>query len=481
MIALHPAYELGRQLTHLAAITFLSLVALLQGFAGLYRLDDYRANLEEVLASNNWTAAFAPPPWVNLILIGLLALLALALAWRLSKIASAQLLALFSALLACGYGVIVTAESSPLVDGYVNAVPILRDWGFNREVLRSLLYLVTVLERLLWFPAWALAGAVSIHFVRRVLGLAAASPRDGIAAAAMVQLSFAVVAAMVVHESSVALAAIGLGLMGPMAWRRQRRNGASAPAWPLAASSLLMLCIAVSPEDAVYVAPVAAVLMVPVAWRVSNTWPNLLFVFPALLAVAAAHSHEVVTLAMLAMLLWLAVCMVVVVTTILTNIRTLATEGRRQALWFLSGWIVATTAVAVWVLLTAFGRLAGCSLASESIGCLIHRYKEWFFMAPLPILLLSFVTALLYRGAIDAAQFFRRTAVYGSLFLLSLFVLGSAEALLGDLVRDGLPADTPPMLAAGLMAVVFYPAKRACDRVVDRWLARLRGWADGPE
>lgn len=132
------------------------------------------------------------------------------------------------------------------------------------------------------------------------------------------------------------------------------------------------------------------------------------------------------------------------------------------------------------------GRLAACSVNSPSVPCWLYRHQDWFFLAPLPILLLSFVVGLLYRGPIDAARLFRRTVVYGSMLMLTLFVLGVTEALLGDLVRQGLPWEMPPLVATGVMAIVLYPAKRACDRGAERLLARILRWserdapADGP-
>ncbi len=137
-------------------------------------------------------------------------------------------------------------------------------------------------------------------------------------------------------------------------------------------------------------------------------------------------------MALALMFLWIAVCICVVVATVLYCLRTRVLDGRRQAMWFLSGCMVAATAALAWPLLVWGGRSAGCALDSESAVCTLYRYQDWFLLAPLPILLASFVMGLLYRGPIDAARLFRRTAVYGSMLLLSLFVLGAAEALLGD-------------------------------------------------
>lgn len=178
------------------------------------------------------------------------------------------------------------------------------------------------------------------------------------------------------------------------------------------------------------------------------------------------------------MMPWVGLCMVVLLRTVVARADKLGGRGRRQALWFLSGWAGAALAVLTWQAAVWGGRLAACTVAGPSATCWLHRHQDWFLVAPLPILLLSFVVALLYRGPIDAARLFRRTVVYGSMLMLTLFVLGVSEALLGEFVSRGLPWETPPMLATGILAIVLYPAKRACERGAERLLARILRWSE---
>ncbi len=472
-----------RLLTLRALAALLATLALIQGVGGLYRLADYRADRETALAATHWATAFGPPVWFTLLLVTLLGALSLMLSWRLPQSAPARWLALFCALLAGGYGVMVTAVSSPLFDGYLQAVVLLQRNGVDVALLRGTGHAVAALERLLWIAGWTFAGAVAIHFVRSVLGIAA-SPRPHIAAqAALIQLSFACVAMTLPRTAAITATVLSLAVAGLLLWRRAPPPARAGSSWLLASATLFTLYEGSGLARAVDALPIelalAALLLLAAAWRVAEARPGLLFTLPGLLALATALRIEAVPGALLVMNLWLAVCMIVLVTTIARNLRALDADGRRQALCFLSGWVLAATLAAAWQLLVWGGRLAGCTPAGESALCWLGRYQDWLLVAPLPILLLSFVTGLLHRGPIDAARLFRRTAVYGSMLLLSLFVLGAIETLLGDFLRRGLPGETPPLVAAGVMGVVFYPAKRACDRGVERFLARLLAWADG--
>ncbi|MGB5103163.1 MAG: hypothetical protein WBO04_07555 [Steroidobacteraceae bacterium] len=476
---------LARALTHPILISLVAALSLAQGVGGLYRLADYREDHAAAISGQAWAITFGPPTWVVLLLIALLASLALMLAWRLATDVNARWLALFSALLASGYGVMVTAVSSPLFDGYIRAIPVLQDLGVDLQLLRAGGHAVAGLERLLWIAGWAFAGTVSIHFVRRVLGRIASPGVDRAAEAALVQWSFACVSMALPHSVAMPAVAVVLAVLGLAAWYGVRRTGSTGSSWVLAAATAFSLFESLRPMDRpealIAELVIAAVLMPAAAWRTSLGRPYQLFLFPALLSLAAAHSSDAVPMALALMFLWIAVCICVVVATVLYCLRTRVLDGRRQAMWFLSGCMVAATAALAWPLLVWGGRSAGCALDSESAVCTLYRYQDWFLLAPLPILLASFVMGLLYRGPIDAARLFRRTAVYGSMLLLSLFVLGAAEALLGDFVRKGLPWETPPLVAAGVMAVVFYPAKRTCDRGVERLLARLLVWSDKSE
>lgn len=472
---------------HTVPISLLAMLALAQGVAGLYRLTDYRVVREAALSGASWAIAFAPPTWFRLILIALLAALALLLVWRMSQSAGARLLALFSALVASGYGVMVTVSSSPLFAGYMQVVGVLRRWGVERELLRGGLHLVEGLERLLLIGAWALAGTVSILFVRRVLEIGAAPESDRVAEAAFVVMSFACIATGLIAtglpSSAVVLStAAVLATLGLVGWWSARRAGSPRSPWVLAMAAAFALYVSLSPSSGPASLTgklvLAALLMMPAAWRVAQTRPKLLVVLPGLIALVVAASRVMVPASLLVMLLWVGVCMVMVLATIVHHIRALSRGAQRQALWFLSGWVMASIAALLWGAVVQGGRIAGCTPASESAVCALYRAQDWLLSAPLPILLGSFVMGLLYRGPIDAARLFRRTAVYGSMLLLTLFVLGAVEASLGNFVRQGLPWETPPLVAAGVMAVVFYPAKRACDRSVDRLLARLMVWVD---
>jgi len=342
---------------HTVPISLLAMLALAQGVAGLYRLTDYRVVREAALSGASWAIAFAPPTWFRLILIALLAALALLLVWRMSQSAGARLLALFSALVASGYGVMVTVSSSPLFAGYMQVVGVLRRWGVERELLRGGLHLVEGLERLLLIGAWGLAGTVSILFVRRVLEIGAAPESDRVAEAAFVVMSFACIATGLIAtglpSSAVVLStAAVLASLGLVGWWSARRAGSPRSPWVLAMAAAFALYVPLSPPSTSASLTgnlvLAAFLMMPAAWRVAQTRPKLLIVLPGLLALVAALSRDMVRASLLVMLLWIGVCMVMVLATIVHHIRALSRGGQRQALWFLSGWVMASIAAFLW-------------------------------------------------------------------------------------------------------------------------------------
>lgn len=475
-------------LSHRLVISALALLALFQGLGGLYRLPDYRQQHEAALATELWVTAFAPPPWLILLLIAALAGLSLVLAWRVAGNVHARWLALFSALLANGYGVMATATSSPLFDGYLStALPALRSWGVAREVLRAIGHAVAGLERLLWLAAWPLAATVSVWFVRGVLGIGAATRAVGAASALLVSWSFVLVAGGLPRTPVVLVTGVLLAWLAFVAWWRGLRGDDDLPAWVMAQGLAVAVALSALPRYPVIPThAVAALSVLPAVLRVADVRPALLLVFPLLLALSVAlhagNDHLTPSL----MILWVGLCLLVVLRTIVAAAGSLAERERRQALWFLSGWVGAGLGVVTWQVAVWGGRLAACTVTSVSVPCWLYRHQDWFLIAPLPILLLAFVAGLLYRGPIDAARLFRRTVVYGSMLMLTLFVLGVTEALLGDLVRRGLPWEMPPLVGTGVMAIVLYPAKRACDKGAERLLARILRWterdapADGP-
>jgi hypothetical protein len=473
---------MARFLLHRFLIGTLAGLALIQGVAGLYRLADYRRHNDASLATEHWSVAFGPPAWLTLLLIALMAVLALMLVSRLPQSTNARWLALFSALLANGYGVIVTAVSSPLFDGYLKALPVLQGWGVDPGVLRGTGLVVAGTERLLWIGAWSLAGTVSVFFVSSVLGVAPSPHRRHTDEALLVLWSFSLVSMALAHTTALPFVAVLLAGLGAAVWWRERRTArVRSTRWFLPAVVLTILT-ALKPHfqvgEAIVLLVLAGLLLLPVVYRVARSRPPLLVVFPALLATAVALSAATVFMALALMNFWVGVCLLVVLRLILVNVGALSAGGRRQALWFMSGWIGAAIALVLWQGVLWGGRLAGCSVDNASVPCWLYRHQDWFLAAPLPILLLSFVMGLLYPGSIDAARLFRRTVVYGSMLILSLFVLGVSEALLGDFVRRGLPWETPPMVATGVLAIVLYPAKRVCDRGVERFLSRILAWTE---
>lgn len=473
---------MARLLLHRCLIGALAGLALIQGVAGLYRLADYRRHSDASLATEHWSAAFGPPTWLILLLIALLAALALMLVSRLPQSTNARWLALFSALLANGYGVIVTAVSSPLFDGYLEVLPVLQSWGVNLGLLRGAGLVVAGMERLLWIGAWSLAGTVSIFFVSSVLGIATSPHRRHADEALVVLWSFSSVSMALPYTTVVPFVTVVLAGAGVAAWWRERHRP------PIRTMRLFLPAVALAVvtaskqhflmSEALALLALAGLLLLPAVWRVAVSRPRLLVIYPVLLATAVALSAATVPMALALMNFWVGVCMLVVLRLILVNVGSLSPFGRRQAMWFMSGWIGAAIAVVLWQGVLWGGRLAGCGLASGSVPCWLYRHQDWFLAAPLPILLLSFVMGLLYPGSIDASRLFRRTVVYGSMLILSLFVLGVSEALLGEFVRRGLPWETPPMVATGVLAVVLYPAKRVCDRGVERFLARILAWTE---
>lgn len=98
-------------------------------------------------------------------------------------------------------------------------------------------------------------------------------------------------------------------------------------------------------------------------------------------------------------------------------------------------------------------------------------------LRPFAVAAAVFVVALSYRGHTDAATFFRRTAVYGTLTVLTIFGFGVLESGIASALGNRLPGGTPPAVAAGTVAVLLHPAKRICDRVTDPLLKWLWGWA----
>lgn len=480
-----PHNVMARLLLHRFLIGALAGLALIQGVAGLYRLADYRRHSDASLATEHWSVAFGPPTWLVLLLVALLASLAVMLVSRLPQSTNARWLALFSALLANGYGVIATAVSSPLFDAYMQSLPVLQGWGVDLGLLRGTGLVVAGIERLLWIGAWSLAGTVSIFFVCGVLGIAPSPHRRHADEALVVLWSFSSVSMALPYTTILPLVAVVLAALGVAAWWRERRRAPISsmrlflPAVALAGlSALTALKQHLPVSEALALLALAGLLLLPAVRRVAVSRPRLLVVFPVLLATAAALSSATIPVALELMNVWVGVCMLVVLRLIVFNVGSLSAFGRRQALWFMSGWIGAAIAVALWQVVLWGGRLAGCSVDSGSMPCWLYRHQDWFVAAPLPILLLSLVIGLLYPGSIDAARLFRRTVVYGSMLILSLFVLGVSEALLGEFVHRGLPWETPPMVATGVLAVVLYPAKRLCDRGVERFLARILAWTD---
>ncbi len=466
-------------LTHRGLTVALALLALVQGVAGLYRLDAFRRDREAALATEFWVTAFAPPTWLVLMLIAAMAALALMLAWRVSHSAPARWLALFSALLANGYGVMTSIEHSPLFDTFLASVPLLRGWGVGIETVRAIGHAVAALERVLWIGAWPLAATVCVYFVHGVLGVGPSSRHERTAGALLVLWSFALVSTSLPFGPVVPATAAVLLLLNVVVWWQARHTGDELPWWLMAPG--FVLALAVSLPQRYPVVPlhvVAALVVLPALLRVADARPGLLLVFPLLLGLAVTLHAGRADLAAGLMMPWVGLCLLVVLRAVVGRIGSLAERGRRQALWFLSGWAGAAVAAVAWQAAVWGGRLAGCGVTSASVTCWLSRHQDWFLMAPLPILLLSFVVALLYRGPIDAARLFRRTVVYGSMLMLTLFVLGVTEALLGDFVSRGLPWETPPAVATGILAIVLYPAKRACDRGVESLLERVLRWSD---
>jgi hypothetical protein len=415
-----------RSIASRSAIVLICVVALLQCLGGFYRQNEAAVSRESI-----WFAAYWPPPWLLLCLVVLLSAFSLWLIVRLQHSESARLLALFGALLASGYGVIATASYSLLFDGYFKLVQALPLDSPSRVPLLRFAHVIDAIERILWIPAWALAATVALFFVRALLNVRATATRHR-----RWEVTFVASVALLMLTSlgRTYLVAAGACIVG------------------------LVLVVA--------------------AAKLYRSRPKLLLAYPAALALVSALSPQAVDTTIIFAYGWAALCMILLVVTTVRALPTLADHGRTQALWFLSGWTLATVAAFTWYALAVTAALLRCGPISDSALCLMTRYREWFFIAPLPILLASFVMALLYPGLIDAARFCRRSVVYGSLFLLSLFTFGAIEALLGDWLRRGLPWGTPPVVAAGVFAVLFYPARQFCDRITQMLFARLLAWAE---
>lgn len=462
--------------------TLLAACTLTYGIGGLYRLDAYSADRMASFEGKYWLTFYAPPHWILLCLVTLLALLSLSLVWRKPRSLNSSLLGLYVSLVASGYGFLITSSSSPIFEPYLNLMKPMLEMGIDRRIVRAGGNILMVTERVLWLGAWAFAGAVCVHFCTRLLHMPKTQRRLPDEVTALLA-AWAFMGAVLPGTTPILIASVVLFLTGMGAVLVGARGAFDrrTVSMPILAGVIMALQLWLTtwegkdPTLGMYASAIILLLVLP---RIVSS--NLLLVYaPAiLLATAGTLSIEYLDNAILHILLWVGVCIGVAGQIILSSFRSLPLDTSRQALWLLSGFMLAGIFAITWRLAIMLGD--ECSPSSTSTFCYYYRYVEWLFASPLLILLAFFVIALQYRGHIDAARFFRRTTVYGTLAVLSIFAFGVLESSLQRWLGDGLPSGTPPVIAAGTLAVVLHPAKKLCDRLINPLLSKLLGWADAP-
>jgi class 3 adenylate cyclase len=142
---------------------------------------------------------------------------------------------------------------------------------------------------------------------------------------------------------------------------------------------------------------------------------------------------------------------------------------RRQMLWIVEG-IAASAAI------DAVAAAAVFVLAGEVPPTVIQNVLSVTGSLNLPVILLSLGVAVFYHGAADPGRIIRHTAVFGAVFLISLFLFEGVEngiaAILSYLLgAEGAPGWVATFLAAGTAALAFDPVRRWCDAIIARYIS----------
>lgn len=162
-------------------------------------------------------------------------------------------------------------------------------------------------------------------------------------------------------------------------------------------------------------------------------------------------------------------------------------DGRLKTLWvliglvpvgvvlgtlasFLLGYVTAAIGAGDWTAL--LGRLAALDHGARWM-------RSLFLLGPFGLLVLCLALAIFRSGALDATLVIRRTAVYGLLGGLLLFLFAGLEEVISDalLARLGLPQGLGTWLAAGTAALAFRPVKGLLERSVGASIAGRFAWA----
>jgi hypothetical protein len=147
-------------------------------------------------------------------------------------------------------------------------------------------------------------------------------------------------------------------------------------------------------------------------------------------------------------------------------------EERRKILWIVEACVLALSA-----LLAVFA-LAVLSYVTNS--AVVRFVAELGFLIGMPLIYLAFLAclaiAMFYSGAIDPALVLRRTAVYGSLGVILIFLFAGVEDLMAQRLAGllGLPASSSTWIASGTVALAFALLQKRVKRVVDRFSQRER-------
>ncbi len=142
--------------------------------------------------------------------------------------------------------------------------------------------------------------------------------------------------------------------------------------------------------------------------------------------------------------------------------------GRRRLFWVLEGVFAATIILALASAVKLALMLAGRPAAFGSLYALTS-------FTGLALLVLCLAIAMFRAGALDPALAIRRTALYGLVGIVMVFLFTGAEQFIEEVLAThlGLGSKASGMLTGGTVALAFEPIKHRIAALVDRGLTRL--------
>lgn len=141
-------------------------------------------------------------------------------------------------------------------------------------------------------------------------------------------------------------------------------------------------------------------------------------------------------------------------------------DERRRLAWIRWGLTAAVVSFSL------FGALMGVGIWIGFESLLLVGSTFAALALPLPLFLIGLAIAVLYQGALDPSLAVRRTAVYGALGVIFVFLFAGLGNAASDVVqaRLGLPGFVGSGLYGGTVAILLLPLRKRFSGIAGRWM-----------